>query len=87
MALTKGAADAPDSSEFSDRDLLIAALDGIMALSRQLGGGELVLRVVSARTGRTVDVQGSALATFTTKPEASAPGSVPVHAALRPAGK
>jgi cold shock CspA family protein len=46
MALNKGHGAAPVGQEFTDRDLLIGALNGIMALSRQLGGGQLVLRVV-----------------------------------------
>jgi hypothetical protein len=58
---------------------LIGALNGIMALSRQLGGGQLVLRVVSARTGRSLEVDDSALATFA----ASVPDrAVPLHVGL-----
>jgi hypothetical protein len=80
MALTKGAADtagAADSGEFSDRDLLIAILNGISALSARLGGGQLVIELHNAKTGRVVAVRGSAAGLVPGDLE----GSVPVHAA------
>jgi hypothetical protein len=78
MPLTKDAAGAADSDEFSDRDLLIAILNGISGLSARLGGGQLVIELHSAKTGRVVAVHASAAGFVAGDLE----GSVPVHTAL-----
>jgi hypothetical protein len=53
----KNSAGAAESeTEFSDRDLILAILNGIGALAARLGGGQLVLEVRSAATRRVVAV-------------------------------
>ena len=82
MSLTKDAAGAAQQSDYSDRDLLVAILDGLCSLSARLGGGQLVIERHSAKTGRVVAVHASAAGFVAGGLE----GSVPVHAALRSDG-
>jgi hypothetical protein len=74
MMSTKNPPDA--ASEFSDRDLLVALLDAVAALSARLGGGRLIIPLHSERTGRVVHVQADGAA-FAATVEA-----IPVRAAL-----
>src|SRR5207244_13185498 len=64
-------------SDFSDRDILIAILNGICALADRLGGGKLVIWLESGGTGQAVDVHGTA-AGF----RPGSPDSTPLQAAL-----
>jgi hypothetical protein len=84
MSLTKSAADAPPTAataEFADRDILVAILQAVCALSARLGGGALVVRLQSEKTGRTVDVHAAPDAAGFV---ASVPlDAMPVQAALR----
>ena len=86
MPLDKGPGAAPAGQDpnFSDRDLLVAILNGITALSARLGGGQLVIELRSAKTGRAVNVHASpdGAGFVASLPE----HAIPVRAALNPDG-
>jgi hypothetical protein len=63
---------------------LVAILHAVCALADRLGGGPLVVKLQSEKSGRMLLVHGSDGAGFA----ASVPDrAVPLHAALRPAAK
>ncbi len=47
------------SADFSDRDILLAILNAVLALSARLGGGQLTVPLRSEKTGRAVTVHAA----------------------------